>query len=70
MVNVVIMRHGEAQAHAVTDSMRQLTAQGRAEVKQMACWLADTYAAFDYVWVSPYVRTRETAALITSITGK
>lgn len=64
MVNVVIMRHGEAQVHAATDSLRALTAQGRTEVKQMACWLADAYTTFDYVWVSPYVRTRETAALM------
>lgn len=64
MVNVVIMRHGEAQAQAANDSLRELTTQGRTEVKQMALWLAKAYAAFDYVWVSPYTRTRETAALM------
>lgn len=64
MVNLVIMRHGEAQLHAAADNQRTLTEQGRLEVKQMALWLNETYRAFDYVWVSPYVRTRETAALV------
>lgn len=64
MVNVVIMRHGEAQPQAADDSQRMLTAQGQAEVKHMAAWLAEHYAAFDYMWVSPYIRTRQTAALL------
>lgn len=66
MVNVVIMRHGEAQALAADDRARTLTSQGCSDVQQMALWLATTYAAFDYVWVSPYTRTRETAELILS----
>lgn len=64
MINVVIMRHGEAQIQATTDSQRALTEQGRIEVQQMALWLAETYPAFDYIWVSPYIRTRETAAIM------
>lgn len=64
MVNVVIMRHGEAQPQAADDSQRTLTAQGQAEVKQVAAWLAEHYAAFDYIWVSPYIRTQQTAALM------
>lgn len=58
------MRHGEAQAQAATDSLRPLTEHGRIEVQHMAQWLVESYSAFDYVWVSPYLRTRETAALI------
>lgn len=58
------MRHGEAQAQAATDSLRPLTEHGRIEVQQMALWLAEAYSSFDYVWVSPYLRTRETAAII------
>lgn len=64
MINLVIMRHGEAQVQAATDNLRALTENGRHEVQQMALWLANTYPAFDYVWVSPYLRTRETAALM------
>ncbi|GHG68275.1 phosphohistidine phosphatase [Alishewanella longhuensis] len=64
MINVVIMRHGEAQPLAATDSQRTLTEHGRHEVQQMALWFSEAYPAFDYVWVSPYVRARETAALM------
>lgn len=58
------MRHGEAQANAAEDCQRVLTAQGSREVKQIAAKLSDSYQPFDYIWVSPYVRTQETAALI------
>lgn len=64
MVNVVIMRHGEAHAQANTDSERCLTDAGAAEVAQMANWLAQAYAAFDYIWVSPYQRTQQSAAIM------
>lgn len=64
MVNIVIMRHGEAEPPAADDQQRALTIQGRSEVQQMASWLAQAYPAFDYLWVSPYLRTRQTAALM------
>jgi phosphohistidine phosphatase len=64
MVNIVIMRHGEAEPPTVDDQQRALTAQGRSEVQQMANWLTHAYPAFDYLWVSPYLRTRQTAALM------
>ncbi len=61
MVNLVIMRHGEAEPHSSQDSQRQLTAKGRDEVTQMAIWVSQHYQAFDLVLCSPYVRTRQTA---------
>ncbi len=64
MVNLVIMRHGEAQAHAASDQERALTLTGEAEAKQMALWLNTAYAAFDQIWTSPYLRTRQTAELM------
>ncbi|MCC5852344.1 MAG: phosphohistidine phosphatase SixA [Alkalimonas sp.] len=64
MVNLVIMRHGEAEALQSTDAMRQLTAKGRSEVTQMASWLQQHYPAFDRVLCSPYTRARQTAELM------
>lgn len=58
------MRHGEAEPLQSHDLQRALTVQGQQEVKQMARWLATAYASFDYVWVSPYLRTQQTAALV------
>lgn len=64
MVNLVIMRHGEAEPLSSQDSQRQLTARGQHDVNQMALWLQQHYATFDWIWTSPYVRTRQTAELM------
>lgn len=64
MVNLVIMRHGEAEPLSANDSQRQLTPRGMHEVSQMAGWLKQHYAAFDWVWASPYLRTQQTAELM------
>lgn len=64
MVNLFIMRHGEAEPLSSEDSQRQLTDRGQHEVNQMALWLQQHYAAFDWIWASPYKRTRQTAELM------
>jgi phosphohistidine phosphatase len=64
MVNLVIMRHGEAEPQYLSDSERQLTAAGQAEVSQMAEWLHHHYSAFDRIFSSPYRRTQQTAAVL------
>jgi len=69
MVNLVIMRHGEAEPYSSQDSQRQLTAKGRAEVSQMANWLAQHYQNLDWVVCSPFVRTRQTAELMLAQQG-
>ncbi|MGL6316254.1 phosphohistidine phosphatase SixA [Vibrio sp. WXL103] len=60
-MKVIIMRHGEAEMFAATDSERQLTAKGID--KSLAA--ADQLLAFagqevDKVLVSPYVRAQQT----------
>lgn len=64
MVNLVIMRHGEAEPQYLSDSERQLTAAGQAEVSEMAQWLHHHYSAFDRIFSSPYRRTVQTAAVL------
>ncbi len=64
MVNLVIMRHGEAEPQSSQDSQRQLTAKGRADVTQMAQWLATSYQPFDFILHSPFIRTQQTAELM------
>jgi phosphohistidine phosphatase len=64
MVNLVIMRHGEAEPLSSQDSQRQLTAKGRDEVSLMAHWLLQHYHSVDWVVCSPFVRTRQTAELM------
>lgn len=64
MVNLVIMRHGDAEPLQSQDSQRQLTGRGRADVSQMALWLSRHYPGFDRVFCSPYLRTCQTAELM------
>ncbi|OEY71050.1 phosphohistidine phosphatase SixA [Rheinheimera salexigens] len=64
MVNLVIMRHGEAEPMAASDKLRPLTPKGVDEVTQMANWLYQQHGNFDWVWSSPYLRTQQTAELM------
>ncbi|UJF20172.1 phosphohistidine phosphatase SixA [Vibrio sp. SS-MA-C1-2] len=59
-MKVFIMRHGEAQAFAASDSQRPLTARGENESAQMAKWLSSHFPDVDAVWVSPYLRAQQT----------
>ncbi len=63
-MKLFVMRHGEAEPHAATDSARQLTDSGRADIVQMATDYADDLAAVDVIWASPYVRAQQTAQLL------
>jgi phosphohistidine phosphatase SixA len=69
-VNVFIMRHGEAQANANTDAQRELTQQGRDDIVQMATDYSTVLGAVDVIWASPYVRTQQTAQLLSEQLGK
>ncbi|HAW94197.1 MULTISPECIES: phosphohistidine phosphatase SixA [unclassified Arsukibacterium] len=69
MVNIVIMRHGEAEPFTEQDSQRQLTAIGKRESLHMAQWLQNCYRSFTYIWLSPYLRTAQTAEIMRSKQG-
>jgi len=65
MLELFIIRHGEAGAHAVSDEARELTQRGQQEViKNAQAQLSDKH--FDYVFVSPYTRAQQTWQLIQS----
>jgi len=60
-MNVVIMRHGHAEAYVSSDESRNLTDRGRAEARAAGRCLDSLGMRFDEVWVSPYVRAQQTA---------
>lgn len=77
-VNVIkklyIIRHGDAlPAQAMSaDAIRPLSEQGEREVRASAKWLQQRLAEqgvqqLDWLLVSPYVRARQTAAVLTSV---
>jgi len=57
-----LLRHGEAEARAPSDEVRELTAVGRAEVLRSALQLQG--AELELILASPYVRAQQTAALV------
>lgn len=61
MINLIIMRHAEAEALCSSDSARRLTPHGRQQAQQMASWFAQQGLSLDYVFCSPYCRTAQTA---------
>ena len=60
-MNIVIMRHGQADAYASSDEARCLTARGQADALAAGQTLAKQGLVFDAVWVSPYRRAQQTA---------
>ncbi|MEH6453572.1 MAG: phosphohistidine phosphatase SixA [Psychromonas sp.] len=59
-MQIYIMRHGQAEMMAASDSERALTSLGRLESEQMAKYLAENDISFDAVFVSPYLRAQQT----------
>lgn len=58
------MRHGEASVNAKTDAQRPLTKMGRASVIVQSENLTVPWHDFTSAFVSPYVRTQQTASLL------
>lgn len=69
-MNLFIMRHGEAIPFAAKDRDRELTDRGRDEVMAMVKRCAHDFAVVDEVWVSPYVRTQQTATIVNAVIDK
>ncbi|PKG38661.1 phosphohistidine phosphatase SixA [Psychromonas sp. Urea-02u-13] len=59
-MQIYIMRHGQAEMMANSDSERALTNIGRSESEKMASSLAKQDITFDAVLVSPYLRAQQT----------
>ncbi len=59
-MNIVIMRHGEAEATASSDAQRSLTDYGFEQASKAGQCLKALAFFPDQLWVSPYVRARQT----------
>lgn len=62
-----LLRHGQAEALAASDSQRALTEAGRDEVRRSAMQLLNDPP--QVVLVSPYLRAQQTAALVLEVIG-
>ncbi len=63
-MQVILIRHGQAEHQSSTDASRSLTAQGEAQAQQTAAWLVNHGFQLDGLFVSPYLRAQQTAVHI------
>ncbi|MBT4159926.1 MAG: phosphohistidine phosphatase SixA [Gammaproteobacteria bacterium] len=68
-MNLLLMRHGEAEQRQTTDYARSLTAVGCGEVLEAAALVRQRQLFIDRTLVSPYVRARQTADLMVEALG-
>ncbi len=70
-MRLIIVRHGEAEAFlgAAADAARQLTPQGRNDVKRLGERLAAAGIDVQRIIASPFVRAQQTAALLAAKLG-
>ncbi|WP_199608831.1 phosphohistidine phosphatase SixA [Flocculibacter collagenilyticus] len=71
MIDIYIIRHGQAEAHCSIDAERKLTERGVNETRKTASWLAGKLLAKQPVTPlsllsinSPYIRAAQTAEII------
>lgn len=69
-MNLIIMRHGEAEPYASSDRDRALTDYGRQQAYAAGEWLKANEITINQCWTSPYVRTRQTAESVQSVYGE
>lgn len=63
-MRIYLWRHGQAEPYRADDETRQLVTRGREDVNNIALTLTDELSRIQRLLVSPYVRTRQTAAVI------
>lgn len=64
-MKLYIMRHGQAEMYARSDSERSLSEYGQAEVRRSAESLKDI--PIDGILCSPYLRARQTAEIVAEV---
>ena len=63
-MKLYLLRHGEAEPYCDQDETRQLTPSGREHLVRVLAQKAQGLTRPDAVWVSPYVRTQQTADIV------
>ncbi|POP52453.1 SixA phosphatase family protein [Zhongshania marina] len=63
-MEILLIRHGSASWDTKTDIERELTEVGQQEVNAAADWISASEWKPDELWVSPYRRAVQTAAII------
>ena len=63
-MELFILRHGQAESYAASDSQRALTPHGVREVESVLSQRKSSLANIKKIFVSPYVRAQQTADIV------
>jgi phosphohistidine phosphatase SixA len=63
-MELIVMRHGEAETYAASDRARNLTRHGRQQAVAAGKWLVEHSLTAEHIWVSPYPRAQQTAECV------
>ncbi|WP_041523511.1 phosphohistidine phosphatase SixA [Gilvimarinus agarilyticus] len=66
-MRLYILRHGRAEPYQAMDASRALVATGQEDVRQVVGRQRDNMPALRDVWVSPYVRARQSAEIARAV---
>lgn len=65
-MELFLLRHGNAESSAPRDRDRELSAEGREELRVVLSACGEQLASVDYVLVSPYLRAQQTCDIARS----
>ncbi|WP_049722002.1 phosphohistidine phosphatase SixA [Gilvimarinus polysaccharolyticus] len=68
-MRLFLLRHGRAEPFLANDASRALVASGREDVRNILTRKRDAMSAVTDVWVSPYVRARQSAEIALDVLG-
>lgn len=63
MMDIFLLRHGNAESSAPRDRDRQLSAEGREELHRVLASCGEDLAGVQHVLVSPYLRAQQTCEI-------
>ena len=66
-MQIILMRHGEAESNFRNDPERKLTTRGFMECQKTGVWLNQGIGNIDFALVSPYTRARQSYEMVSSI---
>ncbi len=66
-MQLFVLRHGEAESHASSDSARRLTDTGRKDVAEVVTRNLAQLRNIEHIFVSPYIRAQETSLIVREI---
>jgi phosphohistidine phosphatase len=66
-MNLFILRHGQAEDYAASDSQRTLTDVGRQQTQELVDRQQAELKSVTHIYASPYIRAQQTASIVAAV---